>query len=45
METAWTSLDVLNQFLGKTIDWSIYGDAGNAGYGPLQVGWDCAKLL
>jgi hypothetical protein len=41
----YTALDGLNQLEGKTIDWSIYGEAGNAGYGPLQVGWDYAKLL
>ena len=41
----YTALDSLNQLEGKTIGWSIYGDAGNAGYGPLQVGWDYAKLL
>jgi len=41
----YTALEGLNQLEGKTVDWSIYGEAGNAGYGPLQVGWDYAKLL
>jgi len=41
----YTAIEGLDQLEGKTIDWSIYGEAGNAGYGPLQVGWDYAKLL
>jgi DNA-binding cell septation regulator SpoVG len=41
----YTAIDGLNQLKGKTIDWSIYGSAGNNRFGPLQVGWDYAKLL
>jgi len=32
VETAWTILDILNQFVGKTSDWTIYGEAGTAGH-------------
>jgi hypothetical protein len=33
--------DGLKQLEGKTIDWSLYG----AQCGPLQIGWDYAKLI
>jgi hypothetical protein len=38
----YTADDGLNQLMGKTVDWSIYG--GGA-FTPTKVGWDYAKLV